>query len=219
MKRLDHKIFCIGFNKTGTTSIHQLFRLLGMKSRHAMYSNWKMSNPSFEKFDCFSDGEMHKFRLLDKNFPNSKFILTVRPLDKWLMSRIKHVFYRQSIDKSGWMRKEFEQDNEKAVIQWIRRRKRYHKQVINHFKDRPEDLLIIDLTDKETNPAEKILSFLGLDTDLMNELPHSNQASVNYSKNGITNDDLEDIKSKSKLLISKAFEELNIIGEERFSTL
>ena len=81
------KYFCIGFNKTATTTLHNLFIKNKLKSIHGKSEVWDTS-----KYDCFSDitsGDT-SWKKYDKEFKNAIFILNVRELDKWLISRFKH---------------------------------------------------------------------------------------------------------------------------------
>ncbi len=73
-----NKIFCIGFNKMGTTSMHVLFKKLGLKSWHGYYSHIPLTKPQFKRFQCFSDGDQHPFEAMDAAFPGSRLILMTR---------------------------------------------------------------------------------------------------------------------------------------------
>ena len=86
-----HKIFAIGFNKTGTTSLHRIFEDLGYRSLHD--DRWRqLSDPLlFRFYDAFSDGIPEDIRAWDATFPEARFILQVRDLDAWLDSRIEHI--------------------------------------------------------------------------------------------------------------------------------
>jgi hypothetical protein len=156
------KIFCVGLNKTGTSSLHEAFKILGLKSVH-----WKDNNGlnikvkinenflngdnilnGIEKYNAFSDwdlGNSHQvFKEFDKQYPNSKFILNTRDLGGWLDSREKHVKRNQK-NKS---------DNPDAEITWLTvdreawklQYERHHEEVYNYFKERKGDLLIFDVT-------------------------------------------------------------------------
>jgi hypothetical protein len=58
---LRQKIFCIGFNKTGTSSLNTFFRYCGLKSEHGVnwpnYSRIKFGRLYFYAGKCYSDGE------------------------------------------------------------------------------------------------------------------------------------------------------------------
>ena len=102
--RMFNKVFCIGFNKTGTSSMDRLFTELGLKSFHGYYSHIPVTDPLYRDYQCFSDGDQHDFALLDRTFPGSRFIVTTRPLDDWLVSRIRHVEQRRRLGATGPMR-------------------------------------------------------------------------------------------------------------------
>ena len=100
MKKDFNKIFCIGLSKTGTKSLHVALQILKFTSCHDLHGgtsnkmgyinqatvgdyNWEIIN----KFDAFSDIPIPiYYKGLDKAFPNSKFILTIRDKKSWLES-------------------------------------------------------------------------------------------------------------------------------------
>jgi len=176
---MEPKIFCIGFNKTGTTSLDKLFRLWGMKSFHGEYHDASFDDDLFKEYQCFSDGEYHDFKGLDETFSGSKFILNTRKLDDWLVSRIKHVEYRLSHNLSiGWMAKEYKKDPKAALQNWISRRIKYYQDVLSYFENRGESLLIVNVCDC-TNQRElvsSIASFLSMDDAGIETLPRENLA-------------------------------------------
>lgn len=153
----DRKIFCIGFNKTGTTSLHQLFKACGLNSVHntewCHYSYAKKGNEYFTA-QCYSDGEQSHFIQLKKWFPGSLFILNTRDLKSWLYSRVKHVMrYNEELDlnsmlsknRYGKMAKDFFTDEKSAIQKWILDRKIYHEQVQVHFANQ-KNFRALDIT-------------------------------------------------------------------------
>ncbi len=140
-----------------------------------MYNTWLLSDDRFNEYDCFSDGEMHDFVGLDKQFPDSKFILSVRPLESWLVSRINHVNFRKFENKTGWMRKEFEENPAAAVEKWIHTRDRRHAEVFAYFRDKKDQLLVIDLINEDDQAAaEKIARFLNLENPNLDSMRKTN---------------------------------------------
>lgn len=102
-------VFCIGFNKCGTTSLANFFRGNGFPTVQndygrlalQMLTNCARSKPVFSGFDadyrCFCD-MVHvnnhieiegnwQFRLMDRDYPGSFFIYNTRNIDNWLASR------------------------------------------------------------------------------------------------------------------------------------
>lgn len=99
-----NKVFCIGQNKTGTTSLEKLLSLFGFKMGNQAVAevlslDW-LVNKNAKRIiqycytaDAFQDAPFSYPRLykeLDKVFPNSKFILTVRESpEQWFESLIR----------------------------------------------------------------------------------------------------------------------------------
>jgi hypothetical protein len=113
------KIFQIGFNRCGTTSLAKFFEANGLRSVHwkvpsGVYAGrnlallghenlWDQSKLMFdgvEDFDFYSDMEFvsshlitnlyEKFDIIDKHYPGSRFILNIRDPEKWIASRLQH---------------------------------------------------------------------------------------------------------------------------------
>lgn len=155
----EKKIFCIGFNKTGTSSLHRYFQSLGLKSTHGtMWPNLSRipkGRRHFFNFDCYSDGEKCDFVKLSEWFPNSIFLLNTRKEVPWLRSRVKHVLRRNeavdvgsvlSTNRYGNMAKEFFFCPESALLKWISEKKIYENQAREYFKE-DKRFLEIDITD------------------------------------------------------------------------
>ncbi len=154
--RRARKVFAIGFNKTGTTSLHRIFTDLGYRSYHG--TKWRdSSRPGiYRLYDAFCDGIPDDFRKLDAMFPNAKFILQVRDLDAWLDSRLEHIHRLPPGKDRGadWTA------TPEAMETWIRRRDSHHTAVLEHFRDRPDDLLLINFI-RDPDAAARIAAFLG----------------------------------------------------------
>jgi hypothetical protein len=164
------KIFAIGFNKTATSSLHDLFEALGYHSHHGEY--WRETDSaSFHLlFDAFSDGIPADFSVLDKSFSNSKFILQVRDLDAWMSSRIEHILQRPKNRKN-----KISEDwtvEISSLESWVINRNKYHLEVLRHFKDRPDDLLVINYIN-DPDSISKICNFLG--HTVIESKPHANR--------------------------------------------
>ena len=155
----EKKIFAIGFNKSGTTSLHYLFKEMGFSSYHG--TSWRKHQKIrfFLYYRCFSDGKpSDELAKLDKLFPGSKFILQVRELNSWIYSRLEHI-ERQKQENRNETRGQYWDNTEKAVKMWIKERNEYHTFVLSYFSKRPSDLLIINYIRDEL-ASEKICEFL-----------------------------------------------------------
>ena len=95
-----NKVFCIGYNKTGTTTLETLLRLYGYRLPNQIDQEIRLTktvhNTNYNellqfcsKFDAFQDMPFSQgltFAVVDALFPNSKFILTERDADSWFNS-------------------------------------------------------------------------------------------------------------------------------------
>ena len=90
-KNKGNKIFCIGNNKTGTTSLAKLFSdhnfdVANQSEAEKLLNDYKSKNWSTiikycNKYEVFQDVPFslpYTFIILDHVFPNSKFVLSVR---------------------------------------------------------------------------------------------------------------------------------------------
>ena len=147
------KVFCIGYNKTGTTSLghaladmgydHMSYNGIAWKA----YKDWSRSGwtqPHFWKivaiarrYDSFDDlpYNMPKlFPVLDRFFPGSKFIYLERDPAEWLES------YRAWSERTGRGPTKFRDDIELAKFEG-------HRDMVHrYFKDRPEDWISLDIS-------------------------------------------------------------------------
>ena len=113
LKRIDifinkPKVFCIGMNKTGTTTMSKIFKKLNFRVAPQIKQGidigdikHKYEDLEIKKF-CwrynffqdlpFSQGDFYK--TINRIFPSSKYILTVRDSDKWFKSLCNfHLIY------------------------------------------------------------------------------------------------------------------------------
>ncbi len=171
--RYDAKVFCIGYNKTGTTSLGQALRLLGY--RHSSFNKrvWRdfYDNGKTEKiirytakFDSLDDLPWlleDMIPVMDSTFPNSKFIYLERDEESW----------RNSF--KNWREKRFDTvpDLDEATAKF----RRHRDFVMNYFKDRSSEHFIV-LNIKDENGFKKLADFLGKQTD-QSSFPHRNKTS------------------------------------------
>lgn len=164
------KVFAIGFNKMGTSSLHDIFNRVGYNSYHG--EAWRSTNAGWvhKCFNAFCDGVPEDFRLLDQKFPKSKFILQVRDLDSWMSSRIEHIS-RRPADKGNVISADWTIDDS-SVQSWVVQRNEHHLNILKYFSDRPDDLLVTNFI-REPNAAADICEFLG--SEIKVSKPHFNQ--------------------------------------------
>jgi len=100
------KVFCVGRNKTGTSSLKVAMKDLGyivgeQRAAEFLFRDWARRDFTRLKRYCrtaqfFQDIPFslpYTFQAMDSFFPGSKFILTIRDPEKWHESMVK--FHRQ----------------------------------------------------------------------------------------------------------------------------
>jgi hypothetical protein len=199
------KVFCIGFNKTGTASLHEHFERAGLSSTHdALYQAHTRTMATDElrayldAHDAFSDGERADFRRLHQLYPDAWFVLNTRGLQAWLESRVKHVFRRDGAALaapievsspapelqpgvwSGPMAREYLTDPERAISDWIDRREFFHRSAMRYLGTAsPDRFLRLNVTDDPTWQA-RLDGFLGIVVAGPDTI-HANAASADTS--------------------------------------
>jgi hypothetical protein len=164
------KIFGIGLSKTGTSSLAHALEILGYRTKDypgiQRYTPGDLSSidPAvLENYDALTDTPIPSFyRELDRAYPGSKFILTVRDMDGWLHSckkqftvnhakAMNEAHERLFLDLYGTT--VFDEDKFRAGYE------RFVQGVMAYFSERPQDLLILNVTGGEG--WEKLCAFLG----------------------------------------------------------
>jgi hypothetical protein len=159
------RIFGIGLQKTATTSLHKALTILGFDSFHWGVGEsqriWLEMNalgrsPTLEQWYALSDLPIPLlYKKLDQSYPGSKFILTVRNEVDWLLSvsrlwQAKYNPTRHLWDVYPWSNQIhaalYGQSNFDALV-FLQRYRRHNAEVREYFKDRPDDLLVMDMDD------------------------------------------------------------------------
>lgn len=171
-----NKAFAVGFNKSGTSSMHRLFEEFGFRSFHG--PDWRNSeNVNFlRKYDCFGDGIPTDISKLDSNFPNSLFILQVRDLHSWLLSRLAHIEREKS--RGTYKLDKHWNTTVESIREWILLRNRHHFFVLSYFCRRPQDLLVVNFI-RDNEAHSKIADFLGIKSNITKPKQNVNIRSVN----------------------------------------
>lgn len=180
-ERKKTKIFVIGFNKTGTTSVLHALLEFDLILGNQKAAEWLLDDivkknyePLFEyckTAEAFQDIPFslpEVYQYLDKKYPNSKFILTVRSnADQWFNSISK--FHgklwaggstptKEDLAKAKYVQKGYalrfinqvfgESYYDKDIYTSVYNQ--HNQNVIQYFKDRPNDLLIVNVEEKES---------------------------------------------------------------------
>ncbi|MEW4488810.1 sulfotransferase family protein [Thalassoglobus sp. JC818] len=173
------KVFCIGFHKTGTTSLANALTLLGyrvtgpngVRDPEIAQNVHSMAFDLAEKFDAFQDNPWPiLYREMDLRFPGSKFILTLRDSQSWIKSQVKHFGEKETPMRRWIYGVGCPVGNEETYIQ---RYEKHNREVLAHFKDRSKDFMTLDLS--HGDGWEQLCRFLGKDVPDV-EFPHANKA-------------------------------------------
>lgn len=153
---LRPRTFGIGLNKTATTTLAEALTILGFDVLHwggpaaheAVMAAVEAGEPLVSRLDprhdaFFDIGVLsRRFVLLDEQYPGSRFLLTVRPVDDWIDSRRRHVLTNQQRKAAGTYDGTFlEVDEPKWRAEWDLHMERVH----GYFGARA-DLLELDVT-------------------------------------------------------------------------
>ncbi|GAB4249290.1 MAG: hypothetical protein Kow0079_01850 [Vicingaceae bacterium] len=219
---MKEKVFCIGFSKTGTTSLEQALNILGYKVCNGHYnnnySNYLMAlyiHKDYEElykiinyFDVFVDapwGGSDLYIKLAKDFNNAKFILTTRNEEKWFNS-LKKMFCQFSSDEKDCLN-DFHKKGRYGFVYFFKHIFKVEslienkKTIISNYIKYNNDVIdyfrnnhidLLILDVEEEKKWEKLCSFLNKDIPKNIPYPHSNKAKDKESKSSF----LSSIKRK-----------------------
>ncbi len=152
------KVFCIGWAKTGTTSLGRAFRVLGYRNlskQMDLFAPLEEGNlqPIFDmvdQYDSFDDWPwILLYKELAERYPDAKFILSLRDERKMLQSYRKMVAQElRRHERTRDIRKfiygvDMEQGSDQTFINRVRQ---HNADVRTYFADKPDRLLEIDVT-------------------------------------------------------------------------
>lgn len=199
------KAFCIGANKTGTTSMAAVFRRLGFKvgeqsTAELLLHDWaKQDYRRIIKYcsgaDAFQDLPFSypgTYEAMDKAFPGSRFVLTVRKdADEWFQSLVRFhtkLVGRGRIPTADDLRKfpyrypgflwdvarlRYGADESTLYNRelYIRCYEEHNRKVREYFNDRSDDFLELNIADDDA--MERLVTFLGYPYSGQ-QMPHEN---------------------------------------------
>ncbi|MDA3821118.1 MAG: hypothetical protein PF450_00700, partial [Bacteroidales bacterium] len=151
---MNGKIIGVGFQKTGTSTLREALKILGYSVKDTtpralipiLRGNYKKVLRILKNYDALEDTPWYKiYKELDELIPGSKFILTIRDEESWYTSVSKHIgdlraAHHEWIYGRGKGLPKDDKDNTVAVY------RNHTIEVIEYFKERPEDFLILDFT-------------------------------------------------------------------------
>ena len=184
----EGKIFNIGLSKTGTTSLTKALQVLGYKTKHYPSVRYiphmllHIKSNQLKNYDAFTDIPVIPFyKSLDSQFPGSKFIYTIRDKEDWLHSCKLYPRFNWPVYKLPFKviklrnriygTAKFDKELFSAAYD------QHHEDVMNYFRTRRQDLLIMDVT--RGDGWNKLCAFLNKkEPDL--RFPFKNSRKNNY---------------------------------------
>jgi hypothetical protein len=183
---ISGRVFGVGLNKTGTSSLKEAFVRLGMLpvtserlAHRAGLTEAILERSDYEPalryarlYRCFEDRPWNvwqMYRRLDERFPESSFVLTVRDPRSWWRST-----HRWITVVKPWMAERYrlhlraETLSESAMVEGYLR---YNREVVDYFAGR-DDLLVLDLEAGQGWP--ELCRHLGCEAPL-ESFPHQNR--------------------------------------------
>lgn len=156
-----NKIFGIGLSRTGTGSLTNALKNLGYKTIH--FPRLSQLEQLANEYNAMTDTTVaYKFKMLDKKFPHSKFILTIREKNSWINS-VEKLFktFRNKVWRGGWvdeLHKNLYHTKvfKKNVI--LDAYDNHYNKVMKYFENRPNDLLVMNIV--KGDGYEKLINFL-----------------------------------------------------------
>lgn len=188
--RLPTRVFGIGMHKTATTSLHHAFQTLGLDSWHWNTNRqaWRIWNemnalgrsPLLEQFYSACDLPIPMlFKKLDAAYPRSKFVLTTLDDEVWLEA-VKALWDPNRNPYYDWDKQPFSHLIHEALYGqrdfdrdlFLARYRRHNRDVLDYFKSRPNDLLVMPMSAGAGWP--ELCGFLGKPVPSI-PYPHANK--------------------------------------------
>jgi hypothetical protein len=177
---VEGKIIGVGFQKTGTSSLREALKILGYRVKDTssrplipiIKGNYPKVLHMIRKFDALEDTPWYMiYKQLDRSLPGSKFILTLRDEESWYKSVSRHIG-RLRNPSHEWIYgrgKGLPMDDKENTIAVYNQ---HNQEVLDYFKDRPEDLLVVDFT--QGAGWKELCGFLGKEIPA-EPFPHANK--------------------------------------------
>lgn len=172
------KIICIGWHKTGTTTIGDALLKLGFSVVGArldlvddlIKEDYESCFDLINRYDAVQDVPWCAlFKEIDEKFENTKFILTIRDSKDWLNSAKKH-FKDDYFKMHEYLYGEgvLEGNEERYLKRYLA----HNDEVIKYFSDRPDDLLVLNFS--KGHGWSELCAFLNIKIP-RSSFPHSNK--------------------------------------------
>lgn len=175
----EGKVFGIGFHKTGTKSLAAALKYLGYRVTGPNFSEnpriaqeaLRLSLELVPHYDAFQDNPWPVlYRELHREFPQAKFILTLRPTAAWIASVVRH-FGATTTPMREWI---YGLGSPRGNEQlYVSRYEAHNRGVLAYFQEASARFLVFRITDGQEWRA--LCPFLGKEIPAI-PFPHENPA-------------------------------------------
>lgn len=174
------KVFCIGFHKTGTTSMGKALKSLGYtvtgpngtRDPNIARNVYAMAEGLVEKYDAFQDNPWPVlYRWCHERYPDARYILTVRDPELWYESQCRH-FGNNRTPMREWIYGPGCGAPVHNKQRYLERFNTHNAEVAAYFQDL-DNLLVLDIT--RGDGWDKLCPFLGKQPP-SDSFPHANPA-------------------------------------------
>jgi hypothetical protein len=217
-RKTYNRIFCIGYNKTGTTTLEKVLKLYGFTlpnqqeqelrllgaSFHCNYAEFQNFVAQYDAFQDYPFSHVETYVAADALFPDSRFILSERNADDWFrslasfhkkiynLSDTRNLTEADVFEKFNYLYKGYGHEKKRylltsysdagATVSWdrlydrdyyIKEYEDRNNRIKKYFMNRPEKLLVLDITKEET--TAKICDFLNIPEQFAITMPHANK--------------------------------------------
>lgn len=169
LKSGEGLVFVLGDSRTGTTTLHRYLQAMGLRSTHYFFEQSGVTQPAHQDlpgnykklrtfiegsgFVGFSDYPTRTFyRELIRDYPNAKFVLTVRKDTETWQRSMKNFFKKFSIDL----------DLEKLTVA----HETENRKIRELFQSSGVDSLEICIDDSNDENSKRLSAFFGLNPQL-----------------------------------------------------
>ena len=159
------KVFGIGFQKTGTSTLKSALEILD----YTVAGRFRIEGETIDdavieraiRMAATVDAAKHSpwpllYRELDDAFPGARFILTIRDIDAWWASVLTR-FGGKSTEMRAWIYGAGDPEGNEDLYK--ARYEAHNAEVLEYFADRPDDLLVFAIADGEG--WDELCPFLG----------------------------------------------------------
>jgi|694.fasta_scaffold13169_11 hypothetical protein len=199
MSKNVSKIFGIGLNKTGTSSLGRFFEKCGYKM-HEDYSCIKINmaldlqhNINMDKatllldiadnYDVFEDWPWPLiYKQCLERYPDSKFVLTIRSdAEEWFRSLYYHC---KKLGPTKQIKSVYGHytPNHETKKDFIEYYKRHNAKAVEFFKDKPGKLLILSTDTDDSKKSNILAKFCDLDKLSKISYPNANKNKIERTK-------------------------------------